>query len=1159
MQKLIGEVLAGQYRVDELLGEGGMAVVYKVWDIRRATYLALKLLKRDLAQDKVFIRRFHREAQTLADLQHPNIVRLYGLEQDRDLAFMLLDYINGPSLQSVIYKEQGALPFTSVLNVMRATCAALQYAHHLGFVHADVKPGNILIDDQGKVYLSDFGLAKMVESVTMTMVGWGTPAYISPEQIQGNLPTVYSDQYSLGVVLYEMVTGGERPFIGEMAPISGTLSEKICWEHLNALPKSPRQWNPNLPIEVENVILKSLSKNPEDRYPSVMEFLHGLENCLLLKPAGTTILLDEGVDEVRLSELMERQKENHAHYSALIEETNEEIIKRREETRVAVENENWSKVQQLANEIEQLENQQKINREHLERLTKVLTLQQAVNQALSEEEWEQAEEYRQDLSVIDTDGRQVAVLLQKTITQAQAEAKQKQAEIERLSQAINNAIADENFQQAESLLDQMKTLGKSGQVQAQQLQGRLEGALEEVERRKVGISSLSQAIEARMERGEWDNAEGLIAALSALGEEGQEQARIYSQEIKKGRQQTEEISGLQSLYQRALENNDLKSAIVFLTAMRAMGLFGQKRADRLEDELNITRQQSEIQQARLDAEKLQSDLNRLRTQVQDALEQDDLQGAEAGLAEMESLGEAGRVEAISLKNQLDEVRERLLKQERVLELEAASGALLANRDWESTEQLASEMESLGEFGQNKATLLRERIAEAKEQAQKEDAEITSLRAVILAALSAGNLSRAEALLDDLSAVSEAGTIEAATLAEQLNAAKAAQGKAISQPAVDETVVTPQPPVSSSATVAVGAAELQQGATQEAVSDRIFPTEQVEEPRTPVPPPPPPVAGGQRKRNRLVMLTLLLVVLLILPVATYFALDAAGIIDLGGQKDESPIVTEEKPLTVSDDDQNAIIVSPTPNQGFAKIDSGGSDLKYTLEDDASATPARIGETIPAGEHVRLITKENTATLTLSDGAIVILDADTSVYLTYIPPEKNSDDQSVLTIERGRVLVVEGEVVVFDEDGLYQAVASDSMMGVDYDPLSGDFIVDCLGPDGFCVLRGPDDQSVVLMPGQRSGFHSKQLIMPVIEADYSTWQAMGGDLVPQPSPTPSATPTMTPTNTATPTNTPTTTPTKTPVPTEKPTKPPPRPTKPPKPTKEPTEPPPPTPAP
>ncbi|MEJ2353688.1 MAG: serine/threonine-protein kinase, partial [Anaerolineales bacterium] len=158
MTTLVGKTLANRYRLDEFIGRGGMADVYKAWDSHRHTYLAVKVLHPDLALDKVFMRRFEREGQLLEQLQHPNIVRYYGLERDGSLAFLLLDYVDGVSLKQLIGESPEPLPGNRVYAVFQAVCVALQFAHTEGLVHCDIKPANILVDTKGRVLLSDFGI-----------------------------------------------------------------------------------------------------------------------------------------------------------------------------------------------------------------------------------------------------------------------------------------------------------------------------------------------------------------------------------------------------------------------------------------------------------------------------------------------------------------------------------------------------------------------------------------------------------------------------------------------------------------------------------------------------------------------------------------------------------------------------------------------------------------------------------------------------------------------------------------------------------------------------------------------------------------------------------------------------------------------------------------
>ena len=277
---MIGRVLNKQYRVEEFIGRGGMADVYKVWDLDKNVHLAIKLLHSDLAEDKVFQRRFKREAHTLEELQHPHIVRYYGQEQDRFQTFLVMDFVDGKTLRSKIFRARETLSEHEINRIMNAVCSALQYAHNRNLIHCDLKPANIMISNNGTVLLMDFGITRMAEATTATLVGAGTPAYMAPEQIRGEEPVFQTDIYALGVILFEILTGGERPFTGENAETTGTTRIKILWEQMNLEPPSPRKFNPAINPQLEAVVMRCLQKRPEDRYASALEFYNALESAL---------------------------------------------------------------------------------------------------------------------------------------------------------------------------------------------------------------------------------------------------------------------------------------------------------------------------------------------------------------------------------------------------------------------------------------------------------------------------------------------------------------------------------------------------------------------------------------------------------------------------------------------------------------------------------------------------------------------------------------------------------------------------------------------------------------------------------------------------------------------------------------------------------------
>jgi len=274
MSYLIGQTLLGQFHVDAFVASGSMGAVYLVTDLKRNAPLAMKVLHADLADDPTVFKRFQREAQALRQLKHPNIVPFYGLYQDQSATFLLEAFIPGSSLQQIL-RENHKLPVKEVLAYMKGLCAALGYAHSLNIVHCDVKPGNVMVDHKGGIYLTDFGIARFVGATTTTTMGVaGTPAYMAPEQIVGRGIGPATDIYALGVVLYEILTG-QKPFRGtepETEAGGDTPSDRIRYGHLRVLPPDPRQVNPAISPRMVQVMLKALAKNPTERFLSTQDF-----------------------------------------------------------------------------------------------------------------------------------------------------------------------------------------------------------------------------------------------------------------------------------------------------------------------------------------------------------------------------------------------------------------------------------------------------------------------------------------------------------------------------------------------------------------------------------------------------------------------------------------------------------------------------------------------------------------------------------------------------------------------------------------------------------------------------------------------------------------------------------------------------------------------
>jgi serine/threonine protein kinase len=277
MTELVGRTLRGQYHFAEHLGRGGMADVYKVWDHQRAVHLAAKVLRSDLAQNKDLLRRFQQEAAFLRELQHPHIVRFYGMEREGPVIFILMEYIAGQSLRQTILARGAPLLGSEVLHYLQPVAAALHYAHQKKIYHCDVKSSNILVDSTSHVCIGDFGIARIFEQASIQMAALGTATHMAPEQCRGEVVDARTDVYGLGITLYEMVTGGCLPFEGDTKSTSGTKSERIQYQHMSESPPPPRRINPALSVEVEDVILRALAKSPAARYSSTMELLKAME------------------------------------------------------------------------------------------------------------------------------------------------------------------------------------------------------------------------------------------------------------------------------------------------------------------------------------------------------------------------------------------------------------------------------------------------------------------------------------------------------------------------------------------------------------------------------------------------------------------------------------------------------------------------------------------------------------------------------------------------------------------------------------------------------------------------------------------------------------------------------------------------------------------
>ncbi|MCB6499121.1 Stk1 family PASTA domain-containing Ser/Thr kinase [Colidextribacter sp. 210702-DFI.3.9] len=271
MDQYIGKLLDNRYEILELIGTGGMAKVYKARCHRLNRLVAVKILREDLAQDAEFRRRFHDESQAVAMLSHPNIVAVYDVSRSSDIEYIVMELIDGITLKQYMQKKGGKLNWREALHFITQIVKALGHAHSRGIIHRDIKPHNVMVLRDGSVKVADFGIARVASGghSTLTQEALGSVHYISPEQARGSHIDARSDLYSAGVVLYEMITG--------RLPFEGDTAVSVAIQHINSIPLSPREIDPTIPEALEEITMKAMAPNPDDRYADAGEMLADLE------------------------------------------------------------------------------------------------------------------------------------------------------------------------------------------------------------------------------------------------------------------------------------------------------------------------------------------------------------------------------------------------------------------------------------------------------------------------------------------------------------------------------------------------------------------------------------------------------------------------------------------------------------------------------------------------------------------------------------------------------------------------------------------------------------------------------------------------------------------------------------------------------------------
>jgi serine/threonine protein kinase/tetratricopeptide (TPR) repeat protein len=293
-----GATFADRYEIVEELGKGGMGKVYRVYDKTTEEDVALKLLNPDIASDKKTIERFRNELKLARKITHKNVCRMYDLNEKDNTHFITMEYILGEDLKSLI-RRMGKIPVEKALDITQQVCSGLKEAHDLGIVHRDLKPQNIMIDKDGNAKIMDFGIARSVQmgGVTEAGLSFGTPDYMSPEQVKGQDVDQRSDIYSLGVSLYEMLTG--------TVPFKDETPYAVAMKHVNETPQAPKEVNSQIPGELDRIILKCMEKKKDNRYQTVQELFAELENL------EKTILIKEDIPPIGKEEPSVVRKDKH--------------------------------------------------------------------------------------------------------------------------------------------------------------------------------------------------------------------------------------------------------------------------------------------------------------------------------------------------------------------------------------------------------------------------------------------------------------------------------------------------------------------------------------------------------------------------------------------------------------------------------------------------------------------------------------------------------------------------------------------------------------------------------------------------------------------------------------------------------------------------------
>ncbi len=301
----IGMVIGGRYEIQELIGTGGMSDVYRAKDNKLNRNVAVKVLKQEFSENRDFVAKFRREAEAAANLMHPNIVTVYDVGEDNGISYIVMELVDGYTLKQYIEKKS-RLNISECISIAIPIASGIEAAHNNGIIHRDIKPQNVIISKDGKVKVTDFGIAKAATSNTITSNVMGSVHYTSPEQARGGYSDAKSDIYSLGITLFEMLTG--------RVPFNGDTTVAIAIKHIQEELPSPADYNEDIPISVEKIVLKCCQKSPDRRYQSAAELITDLKRSLITPDEDFVSLQD--MDEEGATRVSSQEELDQVHPSS---------------------------------------------------------------------------------------------------------------------------------------------------------------------------------------------------------------------------------------------------------------------------------------------------------------------------------------------------------------------------------------------------------------------------------------------------------------------------------------------------------------------------------------------------------------------------------------------------------------------------------------------------------------------------------------------------------------------------------------------------------------------------------------------------------------------------------------------------------------------------